>query len=191
MRKLVVVLFALATAGLVLAGVSLARDGDDHSGKVSAALVGYQEVPSISTAAHGSFEARIGSSSIEYALRYRGLEGGNVLFSHIHLGQRHTNGGVIVFLCGGGGKPACPNAPDGTVEGTITEANIVGPAGQGIPGGGVAGTFDELVRAIRARAAYVNVHTALYPGGELRGQLRKGDGGNGGKGKHEDEDEDD
>lgn len=189
MRKLVVVLFAIATAGLVLAGVSLARGGDNDNGRVSAALEGYQEVPSISTAARGSFEARIGSSSIEYTLRYRGLEGGNVLFSHIHLGQRHTNGGVIVFLCGGGGKPACPNAPDGTVEGTITEANIVGPAGQGIPGGGVAGTFDELVRAIRPRAGYVNVHTAQYPTGELRGQIRKGDGGNGGKGKNEDEDD--
>ena len=189
MRKLVVVLFAIATAGLVLAGVSLARGGDDDNGKVSATLVGYQEVPSISTAARGSFEARIGSSAIEYTLRYRGLEGGNVLFSHIHLGQRHTNGGVIVFLCGGGGKPACPNASDGTVEGTITEANIVGPAGQGIPGGGVAGTFDELVRAIRAGAAYANVHTTQYPGGELRGQIRNGDGGNGGKGKNEDEDD--
>ncbi len=188
MRKLVVVLFAIATAGLVLAGVSLARGGDDDGGgRVSAGLEGYQEVPSISTAGRGSFEARIGSSAIEYTLRYQGLEGGNVLFSHIHLGERHTNGGVIVFLCGGGGKPACPNAPTGTVEGTITEANIVGPANQGIAGGGAAGTFAELVRAIRARAAYVNVHTAQYPSGELRGQVRKGDGGNRGNGKGKDD----
>lgn len=187
MRKLVVVLFALATTGLVLAGVSLARGGDDDSGRISARLVGYQEVPSISTEATGSFEARIGSHAIEYTLRYRGLEGGNVLFSHIHLGERHTNGGVVVFLCGGGGKPACPTR-DGTVEGTITEANVVGPAGQGIPGGGVAGTFAELVRAIRARAAYVNVHTTQYPTGELRGQIRKGDGGNRDKDGREDDD---
>ena len=189
MRKLVVLLFAIATAGLVLAGVSLARGGDDGGGRVSAGLEGYQEVPSISTAARGSFDARIGSSAIEFTLRYQGLEGGNVLFAHIHLGERHTNGGVMVFLCGGGGKPACPNSPNGTVEGTITEANIVGPAAQGIPGGGVAGTFAELVRAIRARAAYANVHTTQFPGGEIRGQVRKG--GNGGKDKDDDKDDKD
>ena len=176
MRKLALLLFTIAGVGLVLAGVSLARGGDDN-GRTSARLDGYQETPaSISTQAHGSFEAAIGSNAIEYKLEYRGLEGGNVLASHIHLGQRHTTGGVIVFLCGGGGKPACPNSPDGNVEGTITEANIVGPAGQGIAGGGAAGTFAELVRAIRAGAAYANVHTATFPSGEIRGQLRKGAG---------------
>jgi hypothetical protein len=182
MRKLALLVFAIAGAGLVLAGVSLARGGDDDHGRTSARLDGYQETPSISTAAHGSFDAQIGSSSIQYTLRYDGLEGGNVLFAHIHLGQQHTMGGVIVFLCGGGGKPACPNSPSGTVEGTITEANIVGPAGQGIAGGGAAGTFAELVRAIRAGAAYANVHTATYPTGEIRGQLRKGAGHDEGKG---------
>lgn len=181
MRKLVAVLFAIATAGLVLAGVSLARGGDDdNNGRVSARLSGYQETPaSISTEAEGSFDARIGSSAIEFELEYEDLEGGNVLFAHIHLGQRHTTGGVSAFLCGGGGKPACPNSPDGTVEGTITAANVQGPAGQGI----AAGELDELVAAIRAGAAYVNVHTATFPTGEIRGQLGKGIRGKGRSGK--------
>jgi hypothetical protein len=34
-----------------------------------------------------------------------------------------------------------------------------------------AGEFDELVKAIRHRTAYVNVHTTVFPGGEIRGQL--------------------
>ena len=178
MRKLVVMLFAIAGAGLVLAGVSLARGGDDDkNGRVSARLSGYQETPaSISTEGRGSFEARIGSSVIEFELEYEGLEGGSVLFAHIHFGQRHTSGGVSAFLCGGGGKPACPSS--GTVEGTITAANVQGPAAQGI----AAGELDELVAAIRAGAAYVNVHTTTFPAGEIRGQLDKGNRGKGSKG---------
>ena len=105
-------------------------------------------------------------SKANYTLTYADLEGGSVLFAHIHFGARGVNGGVIAFLCGGGGKPACPAAP-ATVTGTITAADIVGPAGQGIE----AGSFDEAVRAIRAGAVYANVHTTRWGGGEIRGQV--------------------
>jgi hypothetical protein len=53
------------------------------------------------------------------------------------------------------------------VSGTITSADVIGPAGQGI----APGEFDELVRALREGATYANVHTTLYPGGEIRGQI--------------------
>jgi hypothetical protein len=46
----------------------------------------------------------------------------------------------------------------------------VGPAGQGI----AAGEFDELVRAIKAGVTYANVHSEMFPGGEIRGQLGRG-----------------
>jgi CHRD domain-containing protein len=37
----------------------------------------------------------------------------------------------------------------------------------------VAGELDEVIAAIRAGVAYVNVHaTPLNPGGEIRGQIR-------------------
>ena len=51
------------------------------------------------------------------------------LFAHIHFARPDVNGGVIAFLCGGGGKPVCPR--NGTVTGTITAADVVGP-GRGI-----------------------------------------------------------
>ena len=95
--------------------------------------------------------------------------------AHIHFGQRAVNGGISVFLCsnlGNGplGTQACPAAP-ATIEGTIGPENVIGPTGQGI----AAGEFDELVRAIDAGAAYVNVHSTGFPGGEIRAQLEERD----------------
>ncbi|MGH9839454.1 MAG: CHRD domain-containing protein [Blastocatellia bacterium] len=37
-----------------------------------------------------------------------------------------------------------------------------------------AGEFAEVIRAIRARATYVNVHSTKFPGGEVRRQIDPG-----------------
>jgi hypothetical protein len=76
-----------------------------------------------------------------------------------------------VFLCsnlgnGPAGTQACPAAP-ATITGTLRPTDVIGPTGQGI----APGQFDELVAAIRAGSTYVNVHSSLYPGGEIRAQL--------------------
>ena len=54
---------------------------------------------------------------------------------------------------------------------SITAANVVGPVAPNNSQGLAAGEFDELVRALRAGIAYANIHTATYPGGEIRGQF--------------------
>ena len=97
--------------------------------------------------------------------------------AHIHFGGPRQSGGISVFLCtnlgnGPAGTQACP--PDGaTVTGTIRPADVIGPADQGI----AAGEFGELLDAIRHGATYVNVHSTLYPGGEIRAQLEDEDNG--------------
>jgi hypothetical protein len=148
-----------------------------HDGvRLRAKLVGEEEVPVVSTRASGEFEARIDSDgSVSYKLSYEGLEGGNTLFAHIHLGQNSVNGGIMAFLCGGSTKPTpCPNT-SGTVEGTITPADILGLATQQVPGGNTDG-FNEFVRALRNGNAYANVHTTASPGGEIRGQIKDNNG---------------
>lgn len=162
---------------VVLAAATYAVAGDSGRSRFKAdTLTGYQEVvgpPSgpVSTIGTGTFEARLDGDVITYTLTYRDLEGvlvtgGVVTQAHIHFAQRGVGGGVIAFLCGGGGKAACPASP-ATVTGTITAADIVGPAGQGIE----AGSFDEAIRAIRAGDVYANVHTTRWPAGEIRGQV--------------------
>ena len=142
---------------------------DDDGGKLKAALRGYSEVPAVSSTGMGRFTARVAGdgSAVEYELTFAGLEG-QVLFSHIHLGQKDVNGGVAAFLCGGGGKPDCPQ--EGTVTGTVTAADVEGPVAQGI----AAGELRELLRAIDAGVTYVNVHSTKHPGGEIRGQVKGG-----------------
>lgn len=136
-------------------------------------LQGYSEVPAIATTASGRFKAviREHDAAIEYEMSYTGLEG-EVRQAHIHIGQASVNGGVMVFLCQTsfntdptGLAPTC--VQDGTVTGTLTAANVIGPAGQGVD----AGEFAELVRAIRSGVAYANVHTTKYASGEVRGQI--------------------
>jgi hypothetical protein len=166
-RRSVVLAVGVLAAGLLVASLAGAT-----SSKTSfrANLDGYNEVPAVSSNGFGTFRAMIDddAQTITYELSYGGLNSA-ALFAHIHLGQRNVNGGVSAFLCGGGDKPACPagTGAEETVSGVIDAADVIGPAGQGI----AAGEFDELVRAIRARVTYANVHSPTQPGGEIRDQL--------------------
>jgi hypothetical protein len=160
------------TLVLSLALASLATPSG-AADRAQSRLQGYAEVPSVATSAIGRFRATIREhdAAIDYELSYTGLEG-DVRQAHIHLGQMSVNGGVMVFLCQTefnpdptGLAPTC--VQDGTVTGTVTAANVIGPAGQGVD----AAEFAELVRAIRAGVAYANVHTSKYASGEVRGQI--------------------
>jgi hypothetical protein len=147
-------------------------------------LIGYEEVPAVSTAANGEFRARISNDEtrIDYQLSYSDLEGA-VQQAHIHLGQKGVNGGISVFLCsnlgnGPAGTQPCPPAP-ATITGTITAADVSPniPATAAARAQGLnTGEFDELVDAIRAGVTYVNVHSDKFPGGEVRSQIDPGRG---------------
>jgi len=159
---------AAALAGVaLLTGANAAAADSAH-----ARLTSFEEVPAVSSLAGGTVEVTLKNQSIVYRLRYDNL-GSQVTQAHIHLAQRSVNGGVMVFLCsnlgnGPAGTPACPGTTNGTVTGTIAAAGVVGPGNQGI----AAGEFAAVLRAIRAGVAYANVHTTVFPGGEIRGQLQ-------------------
>lgn len=161
----------LLAFGLLLVVVAVAIP--QRFRELKADLTGYEEVPAISTGADGEFRARIinNETEIRYELSYSDLEG-DVLQSHIHFGQPGVNGGIVVFLCsnlgnGPAGTQPCP-PPPARITGSLTASDMVGGANaQGI----APGEFSELVEAIRQRVAYVNVHSTLFPGGEIRGLI--------------------
>jgi hypothetical protein len=170
----------VATALGLLAAPALADDSRDHSrrgDRIEARLKGFAEVPAVSSGASGRFKARIdhASQTLSYELSYSGLEDA-VRMAHIHFGQHGVNGGIMVWLCQTAAFPSpvastpqCPQS--GTISGTVSAADVIGPAAQGI----AATEFAEMVKAIGAGVAYANVHSNKFPGGEIRGQLRDDD----------------
>ena len=164
-------LAVVAAGALAIGIVTVALAGGGKS--IREKLTGYQEVPALSTPGVGRFQASIsrGANEIRYRLTYGGLES-PATQSHIHFENRTNSGPVVVFLCtnlgnGPAGTQACPTN-GGTISGTIRPADVgAGATAQGL----AAGEFDELVRAIRAGATYVNVHTTGHPSGEIRAQL--------------------
>jgi hypothetical protein len=163
-----------AIAAVAMLGMAAIASDDN---RIEAKLRGYQEVPTVSTVAQGRFRATVdkASNTMQYQLSYDGLEG-DVRMAHIHFGTRGINGGIMVWLCQtatnmdpSGVAPMCPQS--GTVTGLIQASAVTGPANQGIE----ANAFDEFLAAIRAGAAYVNVHSSKWPAGEIRGQVKDHD----------------
>ena len=164
---------AAAMFSLIVTGAVMAQS-DNGQRKGHADLSGFQENPTLSSPASGTLDIEISKSgnSLDYTLTYKGIST-HVLFSHIHLGRPAINGGVMVFFCTNGtppaGVPTPPPCPEGggTVSGTLTAADVLAVTPQGI----ATGEFGELVDALRSEAAYGNVHSMTYPGGEIRGQI--------------------
>ena len=109
MRRLILCLALL----MVVSTIPMAMADDDHnrSHRVRTHLSGFNEVHfvagppaalrgAVSTAASGKFVAEIDEQGqkIHYKLSYKNLEG-EVTQGHIHFGQRHTVGGIVVWLC--------------------------------------------------------------------------------------------
>ena len=154
---------------LVLSTFAARGDGNVH--RFHAILVGVNETPAIFAPGHAVFNAVISGddSSIDFTLTFEDLTGPPAA-AHVHFGQRNVAGGVSYFLCGGGGKPACPASTSGSISGTVTAADVLGPTAQGI----AAGDLAAIIQMMRAGLTYANMHTAAHPGGEIRGQLRPG-----------------
>ena len=128
--------------------------------------------------ARGNAEFRLSEDglSLHYKLSVSQIK--NAFMAHIHIGAPDVNGPIVVWLFPSTAPvpgPLGAGPQHGKLaEGTITAANLVGPLA-GHP-------LSDLVAAIQAGNAYVNVHTndgiaptntgpGDFPGGEIRGQL--------------------
>jgi CHRD domain len=183
-RTGVVAIVAIVGAfALVLTSVGVAGHGKGKSKSAEAKLIGYEEVPAVSTTGKGKIKLKIRNGStgtIEYRLSYSGLST-PATQAHIHFAQKSVNGGIVLWLCGSAalpgpaGTPACPagnTTTKETVSGTLDAADVQAILSGGLPAQGIAaGELAEVLAAIKAGVTYANVHTGTFPGGEIRAQL--------------------
>ena len=126
----------------------------------TATLAGYNEIDPVVTSANGEATVTLDGMMLTVAGTFADLSSAYAA-SHIHLGGPGENGPVVIPL------NANVNADDlgGTFE---TGANTFDLSTLTYPEGVDA---DAVVSAIADGDVYVNVHTANFPAGEIRGQV--------------------
>ena len=163
------------SACLLTLAAPVFRTTEAQSIKLHAKLISFQEVPALLSTGEGEFTAVVDRSrtSMTFTVTYSGLLA-DATQSHIHFGQRGVNGGVMIFFCTNLTPPAgvpipqhCP-LREGTVTGTVTAADVIGPLAQGI----TPQNLDNVISAIQSGQIYANVHSTRWPGGEIRGQVK-------------------
>jgi hypothetical protein len=168
-RFAIVVSFVIALVTTLLAPPAAVPAQFPETGQTR--MVGFQEVPVVLTGGQGRFAFRVRNNRIDWELQYATLDG-SVTQAHIHIGQPGVNGAIATFLCsnlgnGPAGTQGCPAAPS-SIQGTIEAEDILAVAAQGL----TAGDLARFVTALRAGSTYANIHSTLYPGGEVRGQIK-------------------
>ncbi len=129
-------------------------------------LTGDQQVPPVSTSAFGFAEVQLGNdrNTLEFEVVVCNIA--NVFASHIHVGTAGTNGPVVIPFFGSPSPGFSSTDGCNTLaEGTRTSADLILRPLAGI------NSWNDFIDALIAGNTYVNVHTTINPGGELRGQL--------------------
>jgi hypothetical protein len=149
--KRVLLLLAAAALIAIVPGVATGASDEVFTGT----FTGAQEVPPVSTSAGGTVYVFINpaGTEIKYAVSYTGLSG-PLVAAHIHAGSPGVSGQIMLPLTPG----------PSTMFGSLTQANFQSTS--------AATTWAAALNLIRTGKAYVNLHTAAHPQGEIRAQLK-------------------
>lgn len=138
-------------------------------------LAGSNEVPPVASAGSGSGTVQVDTvlRTLRLDVSFIGLVGLTTA-SHIHCcAPPGANAGVATQV------PTFVNFPLGVTSGSytqlfdMTQASSWNPMFIAAQGGTPISAFDVLVANMVAGQTYLNIHTNVFPGGEIRGQLRK------------------
>ena len=143
---------------VVVIGAAISWAGPAAAQTFVAHLTGADEVPAVETAAVGQATVILTPQDVLHALSVGNIAG--VFAAHLHCAPEGVNGPVGITLFGGG-KPV---SSGNLAKGPLPDPDVGNSCGWV--------TIDDAIDDMEAGYVYVNVHTFLNPGGEVRGQLR-------------------
>jgi len=146
-------------AFIILSLVSIPTYSSVGEEKFWAGLEGEFEVPPIDTSASGMAMFKATHDSIWYMINVTGIN--NVTSAHIHSGNHGENGPTVASLFSS-------DIPTENMNGTLIQGNITANVLQGPL---LDKQLSELISEMQNNSTYVKVNTALYPNGEIRGQI--------------------
>ena len=128
----------------------------------TAQLSGAQVVPPIDTPAAGSvtFTVDPTGTRVHFVLKVSNIT--DAVAARLHEGQPGANGQGVVILFPG-------PVQSGTFTGALAEGNFNASS---LVGSLTGKTIADFMALLQSGQAYVNVGTAKYPKGEIRGQIR-------------------
>ena len=153
---------AAATALLIgLSALPAAAQTFTLTAKLTGAGEATPTANGINTGAFGDATVVVDMSTrtVTYTVNVFNLPSG-VIASHIHVGAEGTPGPVVVNF-----TVPTNSSNDFGFSGTVADTAFVLRPDQGIR------SADDMFQAILGNNSYVNVHSLVNPGGEIRGQL--------------------
>ncbi len=136
-------------------------NGDARPTTFAATLTGGAQVPAIESDASGSATFDVDETTGIISYRIDVANGTGIVQAHIHIGASDENGPVVAFLFGAA-DPAV-DVDGELIEGSLTADDLINDL-DGAP-------LSDLVDALIAGNAYVNVHSEANASGEVRGQI--------------------
>ncbi len=159
-------LLALMITAITTLGIStlFPKANAQESQKFNAKLSGGNEVPPVNTKASGDvmFELNAKGDQMNYIINIKGMN--DVQMAHIHKGKAGENGPPIITL-----YMSSSTASKGNNL-TITDKFISSQFEGSLQGK----QMSDLLDLLKNKEAYVNVHSAQNPDGEIRGTIEQG-----------------
>ena len=150
----------IAAAALLL---GLSAQAQAQPVRLTAVLSGSSETPApgVVTGATGTAEVfvNLATNAVTYTVRVFNLPSG-ATGGHFHVGGPTAAGPVVVDLA-----PPANISNDFTLTGTVSASALRPRPDQGIR------DWEDFIQSLIGGQVYVNIHSAVNPGGETRGQL--------------------
>lgn len=151
---------SIATAALFTLVFSAQAQAQTYT--FTADLSGGNEVPPITTGAGGTATITLNATAgtVSWVIDVYNLPSG-VTAGHIHVGSDNVAGPVVINF-----NPTQNLSNDFRIAGTANLTDLTPRAAQGI------NSPQDVVQMMLNEDCYVNIHSQVNPGGEIRGQLR-------------------